>query len=88
MTVRPTSVIVCTRNRADVLPKVIGQLRAQDYPRDAFEISVVDNCSTDRKPQVVGRFVTESDVPVYYVVESRPGVTFARNRGAEESCYP
>jgi glycosyltransferase involved in cell wall biosynthesis len=88
MTVRPTSVIVCTHDRADLLPTVIGQLRAQDYSRDAFEIIVVDNGSTDHTPQVVGRFVAEPGVPVHYVAESRPGVTFARNRGAEVARYP
>jgi len=88
MTVQPISIIVCTHNRADLLPRIIGQLRAQDYPRDAFEIIVVDNCSTDQTPQVAGRFVAEPGVPVHYVVESRPGITFARNRGAEEARYP
>jgi len=43
MTVRPTSVIVCTHNRADLLRQVVHQLRAQDYPADAFEIIVIDN---------------------------------------------
>jgi glycosyltransferase involved in cell wall biosynthesis len=88
MTVRPISIIVCTHNRADLLPRVIGQLRAQDYPADAFEIIVVDNGSTDHTPQVVERFVTEPGVPVRYVAESRLGVTLARNRGAEEAGYP
>jgi len=74
MTVRPTSIIVCTHNRANLLPRVIGQLRVQDYPRDAFEIIVVDNCSVDQTPQIVGRFVTEPGVPVHDVAENRPGV--------------
>jgi glycosyltransferase involved in cell wall biosynthesis len=88
MTVRSTSVIVCAHNRADLLPRVIGQLRAQDYPADAFEIIVVDNGSIDNTPQVVKRFSTEPGVSVRYVAESRPGITFARNRGAAEARYP
>jgi glycosyltransferase involved in cell wall biosynthesis len=88
MIFRQTSVIVCTHNRADLLPRVINQLRAQDYPADAFEIIVVDNVSTDHTQQVVEHFVAEPGVRVHYVVESRPGVTFARNRGAEEAHYP
>ena len=72
MTVRPISVIICTHNRADLLPRVIGQLRTQDYPVDAFEIIVVDNCSTDHTPQVVKRLVAEPGVPVHYVAENRP----------------
>jgi glycosyltransferase involved in cell wall biosynthesis len=88
MNIRPISVIVCTHNRADLLPGVLNQLRAQDYHAEAFEIVVVDNCSSDRTPEVVERFVAEPGVPVRYIAESRPGITFARNRGAEVSRYP
>jgi glycosyltransferase involved in cell wall biosynthesis len=88
MTIHPTSVIVCTYNRAALLPRVLNQLRAQDYPADAFEIIVVDNGSTDQTPQVVRGFIAEPGVPIHYVCESRQGITFARNRGAEEARYP
>ncbi len=88
MTIRCTSVIVCTYNRARLLPRVIGQLRAQEYPAMAFEIIVVDNGSTDETAHVVERFVSEPGIPVRYVFESRAGITFARNRGAEEAHYP
>jgi glycosyltransferase involved in cell wall biosynthesis len=67
---------------------VINQLRSQDYPAASFEIVVVDNSSTDLTPEVVERLVAEPGVPVRYIAESRPGITFARNRGAEESHYP
>ena len=86
--VHPTSVIVCTHNRADLLTSVINQLRSQDYPAASFEIVVVDNCSTDRTPEVVERLMAEPGVPVRYIAESRPGITFARNRGAEVARYP
>jgi glycosyltransferase involved in cell wall biosynthesis len=69
------------------LPRVIGQLRAQDYPIDAFEIIVIDNGSTDHTPQVIERFVTEPGVPVRYIAETRLGITSARNRGAEAARY-
>src|ERR1044071_3533622 len=88
MTIRPTSVIVCTHNRADLLPRVMNQLLAQDYPPAAFEIIVVDNCSTDHTPQVIERLVTKPGVPVRYIAECCPGITFARNRGAEVARYP
>jgi glycosyltransferase involved in cell wall biosynthesis len=88
MTVRQISVIVCTHNRATLLPRVIGQIRAQDYPVQAFEIIVVDHRSTDQTPWVVQQLAAEPGVPVRYVLEVRPGVTFARNRGAEEACFP
>jgi glycosyltransferase involved in cell wall biosynthesis len=88
MAIRQTSVIICTHNRATLLPRLIGQLRAQDYPADAFEIIVVDNGSTDNTRLVVERLVAGSGVPLHYVAENRPGITFARNRGAEAARNP
>jgi len=88
MTIRPTSVIICTHNRADLLPRLIGQLRAQHYPSDAFEIIVLDNGSVDHTLQVIEQLAAEPGVSVRYVSELHPGITFARNRGAKESNYP
>ncbi|RLD07626.1 MAG: hypothetical protein DRI32_00545 [Chloroflexi bacterium] len=84
----PVSIIVCTRNRAALLPRMIEQLCAQNYPQETFEIIIVDNCSTDETPEVVQRFVRELSCPLRYVREDRSGVTFARNRGAKEARYP
>jgi GT2 family glycosyltransferase len=86
--IRPVSVIICTHNRAERLPKLIGLLRAQDYPQDAYEIIVVDNRSTDHTSKVVQQLAAEPGIPVRYVFEHRHGVSLARNRGAEEAHYP
>ena len=83
----PVSIIVCTRNRAALLPRMFDQLCAQNYPQEAFEIIIVDNCSTDGTPEVVQSFIRELDCPLRYVREDRSGVTFARNRGAKEARY-
>ena len=88
MTIRSISVIICTHNRAGLLPGVLTQIRAQDYPKDAFEIIVVENCSMDNTAEVVEQFASKPGVAIHYVLESRPGITFARNRGAEEAHYP
>lgn len=88
MTLRPISVIICTHNRASLLPGVVRQIRAQNYPASAFEIIVVDNGSTDETEQVVRQLIGEPGVPVRYVPETRIGITFARNRGAEMASYP
>jgi O-antigen biosynthesis protein len=72
------SVVVCTRDRADQLETCLRHLDRQEYPR--FEVVVVDNVPTsdaaralveDRKVQVTYR----------YVVESRGGLSWARNAG-------
>lgn len=88
MTVKAISVIVCTRNRSSLLPRVMSQLCAQDYAEDRFEVIVVDNCSTDDTPDVVKHFIPNCKLTLRLVQEPRLGVTFARNRGAEEANYP
>jgi len=88
MASKDVSIIVCTLNRGALLPRVISQLRAQNYPGNAFEIILVDNGSTDHTQAIIERLNNESGLPVKYVYESRTGITFARNRGAEESCFP
>jgi glycosyltransferase involved in cell wall biosynthesis len=82
------SVIVCTYNRAEQLPRIIRLLRVQDYPKDRFEIIIVDNGSTDNTKSMAEKLMTQSDVKIRYFFESRRGVTFARNRGSEEALYP
>lgn len=86
--IRRVSVIICTHNRADLLPRVIRLLRHQDYPQNAYEIIVVDNRSTDNTPLVVRHLAAEPGAPVRYVAEPRCGVSLARNRGAETAHYP
>ncbi len=85
MTIHPVSVILCTYNRAERLPRVIKELCAQDYPQGAFEIIIIDNCSTDNTPEIVQEY--ESSL-LCYVRENQQGVSFARNRGAKEAKFP
>jgi glycosyltransferase involved in cell wall biosynthesis len=53
----------------------------QSYPRDLFEIIVVDNNSTDDTPAVIAELARESAL-VRPMTERRRGANFARNSGA------
>jgi O-antigen biosynthesis protein len=72
------SVIVCTRDRPQLLENCIAGLSRQRYPH--FEVIVVDNAPTgDLVRKVVTRL---GPGPQYrYVVEPRPGLSWARNTG-------
>jgi glycosyltransferase involved in cell wall biosynthesis len=75
------SVVICTCNRADLLPAAIDQVLAQDDPdTPEFELIVVDNNSTDATPAVVQR-ACAGDGRVRYLHESKQGVSHARNAG-------
>jgi glycosyltransferase involved in cell wall biosynthesis len=71
--------IVCTRNRAARLETCIRSLREQTLARDAYEILVVDNASTDETPL---RCADHAKEPGFrWVRESAVGLSQARNTG-------
>ncbi len=73
------TVVVCTRDRADRLGACLDRLSAQQYP--AYEIVVVDNAPrTDHVRRLVAARTGEATTR--YVVEPRPGLSWARNTGA------
>jgi glucosyl-dolichyl phosphate glucuronosyltransferase len=80
MTTPKISVVVCTYNRAKLLDCALRTLCAQTLARDAYEIIVVDNNSTDHTATVAAAYPQ-----VRYVMEPRQGVSHARNRGLQEA---
>lgn len=82
------SVIVPTFNRAHILPMCLDSLLAQDYDKDNFEIIIVDNNSKDNTAEVVENYIkNHSDISIRYVLETRPGLVFARHTGADNAKY-
>lgn len=74
----PISLVICTRDRAQLLERCLSHVGRLRYP--VFETIVVDNAPSDQSTrQVAGRF------PVRYVREDRPGLDWARNRGIAEA---
>ena len=73
------SVIVPTRNRADVLDQCLESLCAQSFPIDEFEVIVIDNGSTDHTLEVVNRYKDQLQLRYRYVKE--PGLHVGRHEG-------
>lgn len=73
------SVIICTRNRSELLKKAIQSVADQDFPRDLFEVVVVDNASSDDTAETARAF--QDRVVLRYVREERVGLCVARNTG-------
>jgi O-antigen biosynthesis protein len=72
------SVVICTRDRAQLLEGCLRQVVRLDYPN--FEIIVVDNAPTN---DVVRTLVETrlAGMAYRYAVESRGGLSWARNAG-------
>ncbi len=73
------SVIICSRNRAESLRRTLGSIAAAEHPREAWDVVVVDNGSSDDTPGVVASFA--HSLPIQYVSEPEAGLSRARNRG-------
>jgi glycosyltransferase involved in cell wall biosynthesis len=76
------SVIVPTRDRAKYLGNLLQALSRQTYPRDLYEVIVVDNSSTDGTKAVVEAAIHDGQ-RVRYLTKQNDGPAASRNRGAE-----
>ena len=75
------SVVICTRNRAERLGRVLDSLAGQRPGRCGKEIVVVDNGSSDHTRAMALNRNRPEQMPVVYLYEPRDGVSHARNRG-------
>jgi GT2 family glycosyltransferase len=74
------SIIVPTFNRAPILRGCLMALTAQDVPREAMEVVVVDDGSTDDTGATVAAVTSETDRPILYQRQTNQGANAARNR--------
>ena len=80
MTQPLVSVVIATRNRAALLGQTLDALAAQRFPKDAFEILIADNLSTDDTPATVRAFAARADAPTTtYLFVATPGKSYAVN---------
>jgi glycosyltransferase involved in cell wall biosynthesis len=74
------SVVICTFNRAEVLPRAIESVLSQTF--GDFELLVVDDGSTDATGDLV---VAMHDPRITYVRQHNQGLSAARNAGVAAS---
>jgi cellulose synthase/poly-beta-1,6-N-acetylglucosamine synthase-like glycosyltransferase len=74
------SVIVPAYNAAATLEQCLAAQCAQNFPRDEFEIIVVDDGSTDATAEIAARFS-----PARLICGEHRGAAAARNLGAREA---
>jgi len=78
------SVIIPTRNRANMLRRCLESIANQNLSQHSFETIVVDNGSTDETRDVVGSFVGKiANLRCFY--EDAPGLHVGRHKGLEEA---
>lgn len=80
------SVILCTRNRARLLPKVLDGLGCQSLPEDDFEIVAIDDGSTDETQEILN--VAAGSLPLRNFRQNNAGLAAAKNLGVFASRSP
>ena len=79
------SFIICTYNREKYIYECLSRL-ASNSEKEGWEIILVNNNSTDNTAAECERFVNDYKPANYhYFVETQQGLSFARNRGIQES---
>src|SRR5579885_242153 len=77
------SFVVPTRNRAALVEKAIASILRQQVPRDAMEVLVVDNQSSDGTAERVRRLAATAPCPLRLVeAPDNRGPARSRNLGA------
>ena len=74
------SVVVPTRNRANILFKALESIVNQTLRQERFEVIVVDNGSTDSTKKIVDSFTGKIENLVY-IYDDNPGLHIGRHRG-------
>lgn len=78
------SIIVCTFNRAEILPYCLDSLVKQTASLDQYEVIIVNNNSSDSTQEIADRYASQY-TNFRVVFESRQGLSHARNRGWMEA---
>jgi len=74
------SVVIPTRNRADLLAPALASLLKQDLARSEFEVLLIDNGSIDHTQNVIDQFKGHlANLSVIYALE--PGLHIGRHAG-------
>jgi glycosyltransferase involved in cell wall biosynthesis len=77
------SVIIPALNEERAIPLCLEALVTQTLPKEAFEVIVIDNGSTDRTVEIAERF--ESRLRIRVVEKRHCSIAALRNRGVEEA---
>ena len=78
------SVVICTYNRVDIFVDALKTICNQTLDASFYEVIVVDNNSSDNTADVAKDFCERFSTVRYYV-ESKQGLSHARNRGWQEA---
>ncbi|NRB46820.1 MAG: glycosyltransferase [Saprospiraceae bacterium] len=78
------SILICTRNRSNILAECLASFTRQDAPSEWFEVVIIDNGSTDETPALLEDYIARYS-NFRKINEPRIGLSYARNAGYREA---
>jgi glycosyltransferase involved in cell wall biosynthesis len=81
------SIVICTRNRYDLLLEAVRSLISQIRDRVDVELIIVDNDSTDQTHNLLVNNSEFNLDNVHLIIEKEIGLSFARNSGAKKAIF-
>jgi GT2 family glycosyltransferase len=75
------TIIIPTRDRKDSLREAVLSLASLDYPRDRYEVLVVDDGSVDGTGEMIREIRSRYPVSLDYYRQDRKGLSAAKNLG-------
>lgn len=80
------SIVICTYNREAFIAKTLLHLSQQAIAKDAYEVIIVNNKSTDQTENICLDFIRQHpEMQIHYCIEKNSGLSYARNRGIKEA---
>ncbi|OGX08663.1 MAG: hypothetical protein A2Z88_10330 [Omnitrophica WOR_2 bacterium GWA2_47_8] len=79
------SAVVSVHNGAKTLDRTIESLVDQTFPKQDYEILIVDNASVDATKDIIMAWSSKSGGRVRYLYEGKMGLSQARNKGISEA---
>ncbi|RCV66164.1 Glycosyltransferase involved in cell wall bisynthesis [Methanophagales archaeon] len=79
------SVVISTYNRKELLKECIESLFDQTYPKDKYEIIIVDDGSIDKTKEMVKGLMKKSPCSLRYFKQENKGPATARNKGIKNA---
>jgi glycosyltransferase involved in cell wall biosynthesis len=75
------SIIIPTHNRAQILDKCLQRLFSNNFPKNKFEVIVVDDASTDNTQEICTNWSSQENLT--YLKQNKSGQGVARNKAID-----
>ena len=79
------SVVVPTCNRGDLIQECLDSLFSQEFPKDQYEIIIIDSSSTDVVEKIIKQSFPVAEPKISYFYQKKEGPSAARNLGIEKA---